>query len=152
MLYTSHHGEYKTQVPHPTITVRQLSLKIPHTVLLIFVMKLLYIYFKIILSVSAWCSFRCYILNTYRRWWPVDVETSRRLNCYDIWLWFERHLCGHLVNVSGVPRGIWGFKPTPKFRSFDKAEPNPLFRGKYIRNNLIRIRVSLICKLSGTPD
>jgi hypothetical protein len=42
--------------------------------------------------------------------------------------------------------------PSPKFRSFDKSEPNSQFRGKYIRNNLIRIRVSLICKMSGTPD
>jgi hypothetical protein len=44
------------------------------------------------------------------------------------------------------------FKPPPKFRSFDKAEPNSQFRGIYIRNNLIRIWVSFICKLSGTPD
>jgi hypothetical protein len=49
--------------------------------------------------------------------------------------------------------GLGGFKPpSPKFRSFDKAEPNSQFRGKYIPNNLIRIRASLICKLSGTPD
>jgi hypothetical protein len=49
--------------------------------------------------------------------------------------------------------GVWGFKPPPpKFRSFDKTEPNSLFREKYIRNNLIRILVSLICKLNGTPD
>jgi hypothetical protein len=41
-------------------------------------------------------------------------------------------------------RGGWGFNPPPKFRSFYKAEPNSLFRGKYIRNKLIRIRVSLI--------
>jgi hypothetical protein len=41
--------------------------------------------------------------------------------------------------------------PHPKFRSFDKAVPNSQFRSKYIRNNLI-IRVSLICKLSRTPD
>jgi hypothetical protein len=48
--------------------------------------------------------------------------------------------------------GVWGFKPpSPKFRSFDKAEPNSQFREKYIHNNLIKIRVSLICKLSGTP-
>jgi hypothetical protein len=40
----------------------------------------------------------------------------------------------------------------PKCRSFDKAEPNSQFHGKYISNNLIRIWVSLICKLSGTPD
>jgi hypothetical protein len=57
---------------------------------------------------------------------------------------------------SGVLKGVvWGrFKPpTPlKFQSLDKAEPNSQFRGKHIRNNLIRIQVSLICKLSGTPD
>jgi hypothetical protein len=51
--------------------------------------------------------------------------------------------------LSGVPRGV---QTPPKFRSFDKAEPNSLFCGKYICNNLIRIWVSLICKLSGTPD
>jgi hypothetical protein len=42
--------------------------------------------------------------------------------------------------------------PPPKFRSFDKAEPNSKFRGIYIRNNVIRIWVSLICKLIGPPD
>jgi hypothetical protein len=52
---------------------------------------------------------------------------------------------------NGVPRG-GSNPPPPKFRSFDKAEPNSQFRGKYIRNNLIRIRVSFICKLSVTPD
>jgi hypothetical protein len=56
---------------------------------------------------------------------------------------------------SGVLRGVGGFNPRPlppKFRSFDKAEPNSQFRGKYIRYNLTRIRVSPICKLSGTLD
>jgi hypothetical protein len=55
---------------------------------------------------------------------------------------------------SGVPKGVGWFKPPPppKVRSFDKAEQNSQFRGKYIRNNLIRKRVSLICKLSRTPD
>jgi hypothetical protein len=51
--------------------------------------------------------------------------------------------------------GVWGVQPhppPPKFWSFDNAEPNFQFRGKYIRNNLIRIWVSLIWKLSGTPD
>jgi hypothetical protein len=33
------------------------------------------------------------------------------------------------VESSGVPKGE-GFKP-PKFRSFDKPEPNSQFRGKY---------------------
>jgi hypothetical protein len=45
--------------------------------------------------------------------------------------------------VVGVIDGVtqWrtegGFKspPPPKFRTFDKAEPNSQFRGKYIRNN-----------------
>jgi hypothetical protein len=59
----------------------------------------------------------------------------------------------YVVISSGVPRGVGVFNPhPPKFRSFDKAEPNSQFRGKYIRNNLIRIRVSLICSLCGTPD
>jgi hypothetical protein len=58
------------------------------------------------------------------------------------------------VTNSGVPRGVWwGFNPPPpKFRSFDKTEPNSQFRGKHIGNNLIRIRVSLIYKHSETPD
>jgi hypothetical protein len=46
-----------------------------------------------------------------------------------------------------------GFAPhSPKFLSFDKAEPNSQFRGKFDHNNLVKIQVSLICKLSGTPD
>jgi hypothetical protein len=52
---------------------------------------------------------------------------------------------------SGVPRG-GSNPPPPKFRRLDKAEPNSQFRGIYIHNNLIRIRVSFICKSSGTPD
>jgi hypothetical protein len=47
--------------------------------------------------------------------------------------------CCH--GTSGVPRGggggLGGFKTSPKFGSFDKAEPNSLFRGKYIRNCLV---------------
>jgi hypothetical protein len=38
------------------------------------------------------------------------------------------------------------------FSSLWPAEPNSQFRGIYIRNNLIRIRASFICKLSGTPE
>jgi hypothetical protein len=48
------------------------------------------------------------------------------------------------VHDSGVPRGVWGVQTPPKFRNFDKAEPNSQFRVKYIRNNLTRIRLSLI--------
>jgi hypothetical protein len=39
--------------------------------------------------------------------------------------------------TEGVGVGFGGFKPSPKFRSFEKAEPNSLFRGKYIRNCLV---------------
>jgi hypothetical protein len=55
--------------------------------------------------------------------------------------------------TSGVPRGGSGVPfPHQKFGNFDKAKLNFLFRGKYIHNNRIRIWVSLICKLSETPD
>jgi hypothetical protein len=41
----------------------------------------------------------------------------------------------YIVDGS-VPRGgAWSVQTPPKFRSFDKAEPNSQFRGKYIRNN-----------------
>jgi hypothetical protein len=46
----------------------------------------------------------------------------------------------------------WGFTPLPKFRSFEKAQPDSQFLGIYVCNNLIRIQVLLICKLSRTPD
>jgi hypothetical protein len=36
---------------------------------------------------------------------------------------------------GGLEGGFQG--APPKFRSFDKAEPNFLFRGNYIRNTLI---------------
>jgi hypothetical protein len=71
--------------------------------------------------------------------------------------WCTGEVWGWRLEVWGLGWGLglglggWGFNP-PKFRSFDKAEPNSQFRGKYFRNNLIRIRVSLICKLSGTPN
>jgi hypothetical protein len=41
--------------------------------------------------------------------------------------------------------------PTPKSRSFNKAEQNFQFRGKYISNNLNTMRFLPICKLSWTP-
>jgi hypothetical protein len=47
--------------------------------------------------------------------------------------------------------GEGGSTPT-KILSFDTAEPNSQFREIYFCNNLIWIRVSFICKLSGTPD
>jgi hypothetical protein len=58
--------------------------------------------------------------------------------------------------ASGIPGGewveVWVVQTPPKLHSFDKGELNSQFHGIYIRNNLIRIRVSLICKLSGTPE
>jgi hypothetical protein len=42
--------------------------------------------------------------------------------------------------------------PPPKIWSFEKAELYSQFCGKYVRNNLIRIRVLLVSKLSGNPD
>jgi hypothetical protein len=60
-------------------------------------------------------------------------------------------IIGPIQFVSIAYRG-GSTAPTPKFRSFDKAESNSQFRGKHIRNNLIRIRISLIFKLSAIPD
>jgi hypothetical protein len=54
---------------------------------------------------------------------------------------------------TGIPRGWFGgFKPPMKVQSFEKAGPNSQFCGIYICNNLISIRVSLIYKLSKTPN
>jgi hypothetical protein len=63
----------------------------------------------------------------------------------------EREMCLESVAYRGGLGGSTPPPPAPKFLSFDKAEPNSQFHGKYIRNSLMRIRVSLICKLSGTP-
>jgi hypothetical protein len=41
-----------------------------------------------------------------------------------------------LSHMQWRTEGGWGFNP-PKFRSFDKAESNSQFRGKYIRNGLV---------------
>jgi hypothetical protein len=77
-----------------------------------------------------------------------------------LWTWWLNYRKLHVMfKVFPVSFQQWctegslgGYTPLPKFRYFDKAEPNSQFRGKYTRNNLMRIRVSLICKLSGTPD
>jgi hypothetical protein len=61
----------------------------------------------------------------------------------------------NLIQWRTEGRGLGGVQlppPPPKFRSFAKAEPNSQFRGIYICNKLIRIWVSFICKLSGTPN
>jgi hypothetical protein len=52
----------------------------------------------------------------------------------------HEHCLGLLTAFRHWLTGRWGATPTPrKFRSFPKAEPNSQFRGKYIRNSLIRI-------------
>jgi hypothetical protein len=68
--------------------------------------------------------------------------------------WYVHTVYKNYMNAvfSGIPRGVWEVQTPPKFRSFDKAKPNSQLCGKYVHNNLIRIQVSLICKLSGTPD
>jgi hypothetical protein len=86
------------------------------------------------------------------------IQTTKK---FQVFMELER-LASYLerADISGVPRrGGVPISPLPsprpppkKILSFDKAEPNSQFRGKYIRNNLIRIRISLICKLNGTPD
>jgi hypothetical protein len=53
-----------------------------------------------------------------------------------------------------VAYGGRGFNPLLPRNSkvFDKAKLNSQFCGKYLSINLIRILVSLICKLNGTLD
>jgi hypothetical protein len=57
-------------------------------------------------------------------------------------------------NSGRAEGGLGCSKPPPhsEILTFDKAEPNSQFSGKYIRNNLIRILVSLICKFSGNSN
>jgi hypothetical protein len=100
----------------------------------------------------------------------IDASNAEKYNLQGI-VWYDTNSKLHFVLLEVVKnmqvcllfyvhesplavayRGGVQTPPPPKFRSFDKAEPNSQFRGKYIWNNLIRIRVSLICKLSGTPE
>jgi hypothetical protein len=83
------------------------------------------------IQVQEICGFLCYFFGSLY----VDVFPA---------------MVPKMVHSSGVPRGVQTH--SRKFRRFEKAEPNCKLRGKYVRNNLIRIRVSLICKLSRTPD
>jgi hypothetical protein len=63
---------------------------------------------------------------------PVVVGSNNCRTAQQLWTLPDR-------TSRGVPRGgFGGFKPPPpKFRSFEKAEPNSLFRGKYVRNRLV---------------
>jgi hypothetical protein len=102
-------------------------------------------YVKIWLSVSK-LPLKCAVVSLYslvkQR---LMCNTGKVCNCL---IQFSLSM---VLSISGVPKGV-NPPPPPKFRSFDKAEPNSQFREKYIHNNLIRIQVSLICKYSGTPD
>jgi hypothetical protein len=87
----------------------------------------------------------------WRMWWAPNSASKRQMGFNSA---FKGLIMSHCIPQWRTRWGgaVWGFKAPPKFRSFDKAELNSQFRGIYIRNNLIRIRVSPICKLSRTPD
>jgi hypothetical protein len=71
------------------------------------------------------------------------------------WLWhrLKYRLLGRVLVAVVYRGGGGGVKkhPHPEIPNFWQSWSEFQFRGKYICNNLIRIRVSLICKLSGTP-
>jgi hypothetical protein len=106
----------------------------------------------------------CYILHMTDHWINKDINFNfilisvlSILYCF----YYNQQMHNYIsqqylfisYKVSGVPKGVWGIQPPPtKFRSFDKAELNSQFRGKNIHNDPKRIRVSLICKLSGALD
>jgi hypothetical protein len=92
---------------------------------------------------QQFCALLCYLhcrimINT-----RICTYTPLTLNLSFVW---------PPISTSDILRGSFGGSNPPKFQSFDKVELNSQFYGKYIRNNLIRIRVSLICKLGGNPD
>jgi hypothetical protein len=59
-----------------------------------------------------------------------------------------------LLTISGVSNEVGGSNrpPPPESPKFWQSCAEFPVSWKHIRNNLIRTRVSLICKLSGTPD
>jgi hypothetical protein len=101
----------------------------------------------VVYSTSEFCSFLCF-------WWSTQyqiLETFHKAACFVschilsvVW-WTGSSLCYGLrfrtafLSFQWRTKGGWfgGFKPLPKFQSFDKAEPNAQFRGKYIRSCLV---------------
>jgi hypothetical protein len=80
-------------------------------------------------------------LNTYSVWKTVLLLPPPLLHKIIKSIIEENEL---FVNADQwrTGEGVAVFNPSsPKFRSFDKAEPNFKLRGKYIRNNVIRNRV-----------
>jgi hypothetical protein len=63
--------------------------------------------------------------------------------------WFGRH--SKYIYDQWRTEGGWGVQP-PSLNSAVLTKLSRIPSGKYIRNNLIRIRVSLVCRLSGTPE
>jgi hypothetical protein len=101
--------------------------------------------------------FKIYQVYVLLKWATFLSILRHRIRCYGEEL-LPSHpslkLQDHSLSGTGVPRGggVWGGSTPPKFRSFEKAWPNSQFRGISICNNLIRIRVSLLYKLSETPN
>jgi hypothetical protein len=105
---------------------------------------------------TDWQTDRLTWWQKWQSYWSFfAVLRMRLLTLYSVLIGHVFRIDWLITCVSVAYRGgFWGIQSplSPKFRSFEKAEQNSQFRGKYIRNNLIRIQVSLICKLSGTPD
>ena len=97
------------------------------------------------------------VLPLYKKWSCGHCQEIVGVFPFKLFLWECKHIVYEwkksgeewhrqwLAQLQWCTEGGFGvFKPPPKFRSFDKAEPNSQFHGKYIRNNLTRIRLSLI--------
>jgi hypothetical protein len=83
---------------------------------------------------------------TYKRKLCTNTDVSGRINHLSLDPYASQLVkpsaFGYDTIHSYVPMKRFGvLNPPPTFRSFDKAVPNSYFRGKYIRNNLLRIRV-----------
>jgi hypothetical protein len=111
-------------------------------------------------ELQSWVYPKCDIINFITRpqlmyfliataFFIEDSTLSDSSSCYS-------KLAEHTDNHWRTQGGFWELNlpppPPPKFRSFEKAWPNSQFRWIYICNNLIRRRVSLIYKLSETPN
>jgi hypothetical protein len=83
----------------------------------------------------------CNIAPARREWGKLMLIS----NLFSLWT--------HTIKIvygSNVPRG---FNPsTPEISKFWQSWAEFPVPWEIIRDNLIRIRISLICKLSGTPD
>jgi hypothetical protein len=78
----------------------------------------------------------------------VTTKTQQTIvvPCATVWEMLEQLLS------SGAPKGGLGGSTTPNSEVLPKLRPTFQFREIYIRNNLIIIWFSFICKLCETPD